>query len=113
MIRRPPRSTLFPYTTLFRSRKQRGQNGKDYSQSGRNPHRPYRNGYDLTDQPPQEQTGGGNQTSSSRKHDFERPEVVRSWIARRVQQNVYRRRQRGRVAKRQSSEDGEAESRQP
>src|SRR5258708_31410002 len=25
MIRRPPRSTLFPYTTLFRSRHQRGQ----------------------------------------------------------------------------------------
>src|SRR3712207_6915661 len=25
MIRRPPRSTLFPYTTLFRSRKQRKQ----------------------------------------------------------------------------------------
>src|SRR2546430_10662024 len=24
MIRRPPRSTLFPYTTLFRSREQRG-----------------------------------------------------------------------------------------
>src|SRR3712207_7567304 len=24
MIRRPPRSTLFPYTTLFRSRKQYG-----------------------------------------------------------------------------------------
>src|SRR3989441_7049776 len=24
MIRRPPRSTLFPYTTLFRSRKGRG-----------------------------------------------------------------------------------------
>src|SRR5258706_13658110 len=24
MIRRPPRSTLFPYTTLFRSRNQRG-----------------------------------------------------------------------------------------
>src|SRR5690349_23513374 len=24
MIRRPPRSTLFPYTTLFRSLKQRG-----------------------------------------------------------------------------------------
>src|SRR3712207_7380459 len=24
MIRRPPRSTLFPYTTLFRSRPQRG-----------------------------------------------------------------------------------------
>src|SRR5438034_7978872 len=25
MIRRPPRSTLFPYTTLFRSRQQRGR----------------------------------------------------------------------------------------
>src|SRR3712207_9249554 len=25
MIRRPPRSTLFPYTTLFRSQEQRGQ----------------------------------------------------------------------------------------
>src|SRR3712207_7360873 len=25
MIRRPPRSTLFPYTTLFRSRQERGQ----------------------------------------------------------------------------------------
>src|SRR2546422_6204846 len=25
MIRRPPRSTLFPYTTLFRSRRQAGQ----------------------------------------------------------------------------------------
>src|SRR3989442_9503777 len=25
MIRRPPRSTLFPYTTLFRSRSRRGQ----------------------------------------------------------------------------------------
>src|SRR2546426_2356328 len=36
MIRRPPRSTLFPYTTLFRSRKaaggllrQEGSNGRD------------------------------------------------------------------------------------
>src|SRR2546425_4905783 len=26
MIRRPPRSTLFPYTTLFRSRKRRREN---------------------------------------------------------------------------------------
>src|SRR2546422_3578192 len=25
MIRRPPRSTLFPYTTLFRSEKRRGE----------------------------------------------------------------------------------------
>src|SRR2546425_3658141 len=27
MIRRPPRSTLFPYTTLFRSRKNRTRRG--------------------------------------------------------------------------------------
>src|SRR3712207_8372366 len=27
MIRRPPRSTLFPYTTLFRSRAQRERSG--------------------------------------------------------------------------------------
>src|SRR2546428_3760732 len=27
MIRRPPRSTLFPYTTLFRSRRARGPPG--------------------------------------------------------------------------------------
>src|SRR2546422_8267068 len=27
MIRRPPRSTLFPYTTLFRSRHARGRDG--------------------------------------------------------------------------------------
>src|SRR3712207_8849843 len=27
MIRRPPRSTLFPYTTLFRSRSWRGRTG--------------------------------------------------------------------------------------
>src|SRR2546428_4234772 len=29
MIRRPPRSTLFPYTTLFRSRAARGRRGGD------------------------------------------------------------------------------------
>src|SRR3712207_8455715 len=29
MIRRPPRSTLFPYTTLFRSRGLRGGDGRD------------------------------------------------------------------------------------
>src|SRR5256884_7984181 len=29
MIRRPPRSTLFPYTTLFRSARARGRHGVD------------------------------------------------------------------------------------
>src|SRR5690348_17810033 len=36
MIRRPPRSTLFPYTTLFRSRSQPGRRG-----SARRPHLPH------------------------------------------------------------------------
>src|SRR2546430_5602963 len=34
MIRRPPRSTLFPYTTLFRSRRAGGLSGE---RSGRHP----------------------------------------------------------------------------
>src|SRR2546430_13372418 len=39
MIRRPPRSTLFPYTTLFRSRHQAGERWVDagrasYAQAG-------------------------------------------------------------------------------
>src|SRR3712207_8919114 len=39
MIRRPPRSTLFPYTTLFRSRVSRPGLRKGRSKSP-NPHRP-------------------------------------------------------------------------
>src|SRR5258708_24353402 len=31
MIRRPPRSTLFPYTTLFRSPAERGKTGKAFA----------------------------------------------------------------------------------
>src|SRR5260221_8831240 len=34
MIRRPPRSTLFPYTTLFRSIKQYGDGDRDQGQQG-------------------------------------------------------------------------------
>src|SRR3712207_7333372 len=36
MIRRPPRSTLFPYTTLFRSRRERGR-GAEGGVGGRRP----------------------------------------------------------------------------
>src|SRR2546426_4966373 len=36
MIRRPPRSTLFPYTTLFRSRRDRGR-GPPMYRHGRPP----------------------------------------------------------------------------
>src|SRR2546430_11136108 len=41
MIRRPPRSTLFPYTTLFRSPKAVGgldRGGSRYSRGGRDGH---------------------------------------------------------------------------
>src|SRR2546422_7913901 len=46
MIRRPPRSTLFPYTTLFRSRTSRGccraRYSDDTTRVGRCPPRPCR-----------------------------------------------------------------------
>src|SRR2546426_8572003 len=38
MIRRPPRSTLFPYTTLFRSEEVNGKMRED--RTGRSPHGP-------------------------------------------------------------------------
>src|SRR3990170_6085001 len=34
MIRRPPRSTLFPYTTLFRSRRRVGAQGEERGDPG-------------------------------------------------------------------------------
>src|SRR5437667_7915530 len=37
MIRRPPRSTLFPYTTLFRSRLQRRTKAPDGTDQARHP----------------------------------------------------------------------------
>src|SRR6478609_9955344 len=45
MIRRPPRSTLFPYTTLFRSRRCRRsapRNGRPWTAAGRTPGGPRR-----------------------------------------------------------------------
>src|SRR3712207_6850650 len=46
MIRRPPRSTLFPYTTLFRSPRKRGRRGwygmeTNQSESGSRVRLPY------------------------------------------------------------------------
>src|SRR2546422_7422127 len=41
MIRRPPRSTLFPYTTLFRSRATRTPGPRCTRASGRPTSRPY------------------------------------------------------------------------
>src|SRR5438132_4610916 len=37
MIRRPPRSTLFPYTTLFRSRRRPGGNTAGFERAPRSP----------------------------------------------------------------------------
>src|SRR2546427_9488553 len=45
MIRRPPRSTLFPYTTLFRSRRvATDPHGRDNRRPGGPPHRPRQQG---------------------------------------------------------------------
>src|SRR3712207_6993361 len=40
MIRRPPRSTLFPYTTLFRSRRWLRRTGHILGAAGESEHRP-------------------------------------------------------------------------
>src|SRR6266516_8090724 len=42
MIRRPPRSTLFPYTTLFRSERRRGSQAQGARGAGRRGHGPGR-----------------------------------------------------------------------
>src|SRR5688572_31591537 len=46
MIRRPPRSTLFPYTTLFRSRSSLRSDIQTWARQTRRPHEP-RIGYRL------------------------------------------------------------------
>src|SRR2546427_3204909 len=50
MIRRPPRSTLFPYTTLFRSQPralQQGDRGARAARHGDHPHRERGGGRDA------------------------------------------------------------------
>src|SRR5438309_4123389 len=48
MIRRPPRSTLFPYTTLFRSRRRRRRAGLFAVRPRRQPARPDDGGQQRT-----------------------------------------------------------------
>src|SRR2546425_1250016 len=48
MIRRPPRSTLFPYTTLFRSIGWNWNFGDGTTGTTRNPSHPYATGGDYT-----------------------------------------------------------------
>src|SRR2546429_5829598 len=52
MIRRPPRSTLFPYTTLFRSRRRRASVAAHLDPRGR-ASRPRRRGRPNGSRPPQ------------------------------------------------------------
>src|SRR3712207_7866586 len=68
MIRRPPRSTLFPYTTLFRSRPcRRGRGGRDRRAPRRRPgarergHRPRAGGPEIRDAAP----GGRSEEDTS------------------------------------------------
>src|SRR3712207_8032355 len=46
MIRRPPRSTLFPYTTLFRSQQRRQHQYSCKSKAEKQPARPWRTARD-------------------------------------------------------------------
>src|SRR2546421_8364186 len=48
MIRRPPRSTLFPYTTLFRSSEKGSASSADARGESANGHDETANGYDET-----------------------------------------------------------------
>src|SRR2546422_10248757 len=79
MIRRPPRSTLFPYTTLFRSRAREGQRGaRDRRESAARPDRE-----------------AGDVARASRIQDIEH-------VA------VYRQADRQRAARRGAAREGEA-----
>src|SRR3712207_7307937 len=48
MIRRPPRSTLFPYTTLFRSSRISGEWNVSSDTAYRTPHSPFVSGTTVT-----------------------------------------------------------------
>src|SRR5438309_6788091 len=49
MMRRPPRSTLFPYTTLFRSQANSSRAGADHPQAG-GPDQPAAGGYERSEE---------------------------------------------------------------
>src|SRR5947207_6905623 len=63
MLRRPPRSTLFPYTTLFRSGAGREEGGRrGAAQAGRRAEEARREGRTT-----QERTGSGRQEAARRR----------------------------------------------
>src|SRR3712207_7834676 len=62
MIRRPPRSTLFPYTTLFRSVGAEGHAGREVAGDRVDPARPVRRG---------QQVGTGDDRGEHEQHRSE------------------------------------------
>src|SRR2546427_8877356 len=60
MIRRPPRSTLFPYTTLFRSRQAHHGQGRDHG--GADTETLHGGGGEGAGQAKQEDAGSGGET---------------------------------------------------
>src|SRR5256885_4038075 len=65
MIRRPPRSTLFPYTTLFRSARGGTFDDRDHSAAG---HRP-----DRRPGPPRRPPGRGARRSEEHTSELQSP----------------------------------------
>src|SRR3989441_6780393 len=73
MIRRPPRSTLFPYTTLFRSRRRRRRGSVDGRHHGRTrePRGPTRAARGEEQSGRQASDRNGDQTARSEEHTSE------------------------------------------
>src|SRR3712207_8552271 len=74
MIRRPPRSTLFPYTTLFRSRRglERSPHAGESAHPGaRDRHRAHYRGGVLGPHRRRDSLGGGQRRPRSEEHTSE------------------------------------------
>src|SRR3712207_7104599 len=74
MIRRPPRSTLFPYTTLFRSPRRSTSRGADDTRARRGgpPRVPSRGHPDARDRAAvHEEVGAGDEARRSEEHTSE------------------------------------------
>src|SRR5256885_10699138 len=65
MIRRPPRSTLFPYTTLFRSAADRTRSGRDPPDEANHPGARAAGGGGRPELPPAAPGGGRSEEHTS------------------------------------------------
>src|SRR3712207_7378812 len=75
MIRRPPRSTLFPYTTLFRSAEQHRAQSEDQRGPGRD-RRPRRGA--ATARPNHAATSSGRSVSTTKRRSEEHTSELQS-----------------------------------